>query len=267
MLKTRVITAIFLLAGFIGVLFVFPDWIASFVFAMVAALAAWEWGGFMQVEHRYRQVYALLTFALTEYLTLSGLSHTLLPWLAILSVAFWVLAVPCWFVRRWALPKGAAGYLLGWLVILPTWAALLALYRRDAWLLLAAMALVWVADIAAYFCGRTFGKHKLAPSISPGKTREGAYGAVAAVLIYGFALALRQWPDADTSRCIGLAAVLIVLTALSIIGDLFESLLKRQAGLKDSSNLLPGHGGVLDRIDSQTSTLPLVALYFWWMTA
>lgn len=267
MLKARVITAVFLLAGFIGVLFFVPDWIASFVFALVAALAAWEWGGFMQTELRYRQAYALATFALAEYLTLSGLNLALLPWLSAASIVFWVLAVPCWFVRRWTLPKGARGFLLGWLVILPTWVALLALYRRDAWLLLAAMALVWIADIAAYFCGRTFGKHKLAPSISPGKTREGAYGAVAAVLIYGIALALRQWPNAGAARLIGLAAILIMLTVLSIIGDLFESLLKRQAGLKDSSNLLPGHGGVLDRIDSQTSTLPLVALYFWWMTA
>jgi phosphatidate cytidylyltransferase len=87
------------------------------------------------------------------------------------------------------------------------------------------------------------------------------------VLIYGFVLALRQWPDAGALRFAGLAAVLVALTVLSIMGDLFESLLKRQAGLKDSSNLLPGHGGVLDRIDSQTSTLPLVALYFYWMAA
>ena len=88
-----------------------------------------------------------------------------------------------------------------------------------------------------------------------------------AVLIYGFVLALRQWPDASTMRLAGLALVLLALTILSIMGDLFESLLKRQAEIKDSSNLLPGHGGVLDRIDSQTSTLPLVALYFYWMAA
>jgi phosphatidate cytidylyltransferase len=139
------------------------------------------------------------------------------------------------------------------------------LYRMDAWLLLAAMALVWIADIAAYFCGRAFGRNKLAPSISPGKTREGAFGALLAVLVYGFVLALKQWPDASAERLAGVAVVLLLLTVLSIVGDLFESLLKRQAGIKDSSNLLPGHGGVLDRIDSLTSTLPLVALYFFWM--
>lgn len=265
MLRTRIITALFLLAGFIGVLFVFPAWVASFVFACVAALAAWEWGGFMRAEPGHRVVYTVITLAIVEYLTLSGWNQQLLPWLCIAALAFWVCVVPFWFARRWALPKAAVGYLLGWLVILPTWAALLALYRQDALLLLAAMALVWIADIAAYFCGRTFGKNKLAPTISPGKTREGAYGAVLAVLIYGLALALRQWPDAGVLRLAGLAVVLIALTILSIMGDLFESLLKRQAGIKDSSNLLPGHGGVLDRIDSQTSTLPLVALYFYWM--
>ena len=267
MLKTRVITAVFLLAGFVAVLFFLPDWVTSFVFAAAVGLAAWEWGGFMQVAQRYRQVYALLTFALTEYLTVSGLHEAFLPWLCAAAMLFWMLVVPFWFARRWALSKTAAGYLIGWLVIVPTWAALLALYRIDAWLLLAAMALVWVADIAAYFFGRAFGKHKLAPTISPGKTREGAGGAVLAVLIYGFVLALRQWPDAEAARLVGLALVLVLLTALSIVGDLFESLLKRQAALKDSSNLLPGHGGVFDRIDSLTSTLPLVALYFYWMAA
>lgn len=267
MLKTRVITALFLLAGFIAVLFFLPDWAASFAFAAAVGLGAWEWGGFMQVAQRYRQVYALLTFALAEYLTLSGLHPVLLPWLCAAAVIFWLTVVPFWFARRWALPKTLAGYIVGWLVIVPLWAALLALYRQDAWLLLAAMALVWVADIAAYFFGRAFGKHKLAPTISPGKTREGALGAVFAVLVYGFILALRQWPDAGAERLAGLVFVLVLLTALSIMGDLFESLLKRQAALKDSSNLLPGHGGVLDRIDSLTSTLPLVALYFYWMAA
>ncbi len=267
MLKTRVITAIYLLVGFIGVLFFAPDWVASFVFAAVAALAAWEWGGFMQVEPRYRVVYAWATLVLAEYLTLAGLTVDVLPYLCVVAMLFWLLIVPLWFVRRWPLPAGVAGYLLGWLVVLPTWVALLDLYRRDPWLLLAAMALVWIADIAAYFVGRTLGRHKLAPTISPGKTREGAMGACVAVLVYGFTLALRQWPGAEPARLLTIAVTLLLLTVLSISGDLFESMLKRQAGIKDSSNLLPGHGGVLDRIDSQTSTLPLVALYFYWMVA
>ena len=126
------------------------------------------------------------------------------------------------------------------------------------------MALVWIADIAAYFSGRAFGRHKLAPSVSPGKTWEGAVGAVVAVILYGLALRHfypQMYAPIFTQAPLALLIVgLVVLTAISIIGDLFESLLKRQAGIKDSSNLLPGHGGVLDRIDSLTSTLPMVAL-------
>ena len=124
---------------------------------------------------------------------------------------------------------------------------------------------VWVADIAAYFVGRAIGRRKLAPGISPGKSWEGALGAVAFVLVYGFVVAL-GWPAlglpraADPSSVLGFAAALMLITAVGIVGDLFESLAKRQAGVKDSGNLLPGHGGVLDRIDSLTSTLPLVSL-------
>ena len=126
---------------------------------------------------------------------------------------------------------------------------------------LAAMALVWMADVAAYFAGRRFGRHKLAPSISPGKTWEGVGGAVLGVVIYGLvvliASPLKHHVPANMALMV---LLLLVLTALSIAGDLFESLLKRQAEIKDSSQLLPGHGGVLDRIDSLTSTLPIVAL-------
>lgn len=170
--------------------------------------------------------------------------------------------MPFWFRYKWTLAgNDMFGYLLGALVILPTWVAMVALNAVNTWLMLAVMALVWVADIAAYFAGRAFGRRKLAPNISPGKTWEGVAGAVVGVLVYGsLVLSLSPlggqlplpWPV--------LALLLLVLTAVSVMGDLFESLLKRQAGIKDSSQLLPGHGGVLDRIDALTSTLPVAAL-------
>jgi phosphatidate cytidylyltransferase len=174
-----------------------------------------------------------------------------------------------WFRFKWTLSgNDFVGYLLGALVILPTWAAMTALHAVSVWLLLAAMALVWVADIAAYFVGRAFGKHKLAPAISPGKTWEGVAGAVAGVMVYG-TIVLNFSPLAGK---VPLATPLVVLlllllTAVSVMGDLFESLLKRQAGIKDSSNLLPGHGGVLDRIDALTSALPLAALILYFVRA
>jgi phosphatidate cytidylyltransferase len=155
------------------------------------------------------------------------------------------------------------GLLIGIVVLFPTWLALVQLRVVGPGVLLAIMATVWMADIAAYFSGKTFGKHKLAPTISPGKTWEGAIGAGIGVVFYGIALRLgfSFEPVGLPLWVLGLLAV----TAISIMGDLYESMLKRQAGIKDSSNVLPGHGGVLDRIDSLTSTLPVVALL--WLLA
>lgn len=256
MLKARVVTALLLVAGFLAVLFLLPVWMAGLVFALVAALGGWEWAGLMRASQRGRIAFGLLVFGLCLLFWTSPEQGFPLLWG--LSAAFWLLFALPWISWR----KSAACATVGLVVLLPTWAALVALQARGPELLLAVMALVWVADIAAYFAGRAFGKHKLAPAISPGKTWEGVGGAVLGVLAYGFAVAhfLPQLAGIDP---LPLVAILLLLTALSIIGDLFESLAKRQADIKDSSNLLPGHGGILDRIDSLTSTLPLVALLFW----
>jgi len=184
-------------------------------------------------------------------------------WFYLPAAAFWLLGVPVWMRCRWLLSKSVFGLSIGMLMILPTWLALVQLRQAGALSLLAVMAAVWLADIAAYFFGRTFGKHKLAPGISPGKTWEGAIGGGFAVIVYGFILSPKM-PAVLSGNYLLLLSVLVSMAVISIIGDLFESLLKRQAGLKDSSNILPGHGGVLDRIDSLTSTLPLVALV--WLT-
>lgn len=264
MLKTRVITALLLVAGLGLILFALPPLAAVLAFAAIAALAAWEWGGLMRQDQPARVMYAFVLLLFCWQLKVAA--PTLIPVFLGVSVAFWLLVAPFWFRFKWTLAgNDFFGYLLGALVILPTWAAMVALHAADIWLLLAAMALVWVADISAYFAGRAFGKHKLAPAISPGKTWEGVAGAVVGVLIYG-GLVLYFSPFAALlTNKLPLALpmvvlLLILLTAVSVMGDLFESLLKRQAGIKDSSNLLPGHGGVLDRIDALTSTLPLAAL-------
>lgn len=260
MLKTRIITALVLVAALGLILFVLPPLAAVLAFAMIAALAAWEWAGLMKQDMPTRYLYGgSILFCCWQ------LSVNLPQWVPILfglAAAFWLLVVPLWFRYKWNLAgNDMFGYVLGALVILPTWAAMVALHAVDTWLMLGVMALVWVADIAAYFAGRAFGRHKLAPAISPGKTWEGVAGAVVGVLIYGGLVLVfsplagklpLSWPM--------LAGLLLVLTAVSVMGDLFESLLKRQAGIKDSSQLLPGHGGVLDRIDALTSTLPVAAL-------
>lgn len=265
MLKTRVITALVLVAVLGSVLFALPPLAALLAFSVIAALAAWEWGGLLRWSQAARVAYAVALLLACGLLWMAPPIATAA--LLALSAAFWLGLVPFWFRHKWSLlDKGALGHLLGGLVILPTWAAMVALHAVSPWLLLAAMALVWVADIAAYFAGRAFGRHKLAPAISPGKTWEGVAGAVVGVLIYGAAVLgfsplagqlPLPWPV--------LALLLLLLTAVSVAGDLFESLLKRQAGLKDSSNLLPGHGGVLDRIDALTSSLPLAALILYFV--
>lgn len=272
MLKARVITAIFLLIGFLAALFLLSPLGWTLLATAVAMLAAWEWGGLMRLGGIQRIVVALLLGVPCSALMLAqpdalGLSGTLdksaalsLAWWFLLpALGFWTLLVPLWLVRRFPLSGTVFGLLTGAVVLLPTWLALVLLRHLGPWALLAIMALVWIADIAAYFTGRAFGRRKLAPQISPGKTWEGAYGAVAGVLIYGLAVYFLS-ASAATLPALFLVPTLLVLTAVSIIGDLFESLLKRQAGIKDSSQLLPGHGGILDRIDSLTSTLPLVTL-------
>lgn len=260
MLKTRIITALVLVLALALILFALPPIAAKITFAAIAALAAWEWAGLMKQDAATRYVYALaMLLACWQF---AGPAQPLVPLLLWLSAGFWLLVVPVWFRRKWSLGgNDMAGYLLGALVILPTWAAMTALHAVDTWLMLAVMALVWVADIAAYFAGRAFGRHKLAPAISPGKTWEGVAGAVIGVLVYGgLVLGISPLAGKLPLPLPLLALLLVVLTAVSVMGDLFESLLKRQAGIKDSSQLLPGHGGVLDRIDALTSTLPVAAL-------
>ncbi|MDA0190660.1 MAG: phosphatidate cytidylyltransferase [Proteobacteria bacterium] len=269
MLRTRVLTALCLLAVFLAALFLLPPLGWALFALLVAAVAGWEWGALMRCGGTARLLLgagivllcgALMFAAPAAFGLAPGFPQAapaLARWLHLPSIAFWLLVVPFWLRTRWALPSGLPGVLLGLLLIVPTWAAFVQLRQIGGGGLLALMAVVWLADIAAYFAGRRFGRHKLAPAISPGKTWEGALGAVCAVLVYGFVLSPRL-PDTLTANALLFALGLVLLTAVSIIGDLFESLLKRQAGLKDSSNVLPGHGGVLDRIDSLTSTLPLL---------
>ncbi|MBS3934824.1 MAG: phosphatidate cytidylyltransferase, partial [Sulfuritalea sp.] len=229
----------------------------AIAFALAAALAGWEWAGLMQAGPRGRVLYGLLIFGLC--LLFGTRPEEGFPLLWGIAALFWLTIAPLCLKWKWP----SAGIMTGLVVLVPTWAALAALHQRSPLLLLAVMALVWAADIAAFCAGRTFGRRKLAPQISPGKTWEGVAGAVVGVLAYGMAVA----PFLPVVHCVrpwALAGLLLLLTALAIVGDLFESLVKRQAGVKDSSALLPGHGGILDRIDSLTATLPLVALTLYW---
>lgn len=269
MLKTRVITAVLILAAFLPSLFYLSQRYWALAVAMIAGVAAWEWGGLVRFGARGRVGYGILVAALCVLASvlapaaigggdLVSPAHTGALLTYGVAVIFWAAVVPLWLRNKWQLSHGMLGGAVGLLVILPAWLALVQLRLLGPVGLLAILAVVWMADIAAYFAGKNFGRHKLAPSISPGKTWEGALGACIGVLLYG--VAMRHVFGFNGVPLLLWIVVLIVVTAVSVVGDLFESLLKRQVGLKDSSQILPGHGGVLDRIDSLTSTLPAVAL-------
>jgi phosphatidate cytidylyltransferase len=274
MLKTRVITALVLMALLLPSIFFLPQAVWALLVAAFIGVAAWEWGALLKWSEMARRVLGGVTALLCAGLSLwdpaaIGATNELVAdraWVLVLyglSALFWCLVIPFWLRSQWQLSGGVFGLLVGAVVLLPTWLAMVQLRTLGPWVLLAIFAVVWVADIAAYFAGRAFGQRKLAPSISPGKTWAGAYGAIIGVQVYG--VFVRSVGAVDAPGLPVWVAALLVVTAISIIGDLYESLLKRKAGIKDSSNVLPGHGGVLDRIDSLTSTLPVVAL-LWLLT-
>lgn len=256
MLAARLGTAAVLIGGLLAALFLLPPAGLWLVAAAIAGLGAQEWAKLCGVGGALAWSYALVVAAAVVAASAAGLQGPVVS----VGAAFWLAGAPLWLwlgVRREqrTLLAGA-----GLLVLVPAGVAMVAMSPLE---LVLALALTWIADTAAYFSGRAFGRHKLAPAVSPGKTWEGVYGALAGTLAYAVlcAFAVPQLRDAIGG---GLAwvAYLVAAAALcgfSILGDLFESALKRQAGAKDSGTLLPGHGGVLDRIDSATAILPLAA--------
>ena len=267
MLKTRVITAVVLLALILPVLFSGARWPIIGLCTIFVAAACWE--SLRLFGHRMVVVVSVVWTAMFFWLASTGNSNQFL--------LIWSVTVLAWVLKlipalRFGLPALSSAssriysalYLIS---VLGCFLALLVLQRHSTTYLLSVMLIVWVADIGAYFCGKAFGRRKLAPLISPGKSWEGALGGWLCVLLIGgvstqipaladsfsFSL-LQRW------GWLGLCLVLSVLSAASVTGDLVESQLKRRAQMKDSSQLLPGHGGVLDRIDALIPVLPLAVL-------
>jgi phosphatidate cytidylyltransferase len=267
MFRTRVITAAILLPLFVGGLFLLPSmWWAAVLLPLLIA-SAWEWAALAGFRRSGQWAFCLLALLIGVPVLLGAhyFDCTAIEQLAYwVSALFWLVCAPLWLRRGWHVRQPLLLMITGWLLIVPTWLALVRL-QAEPWILLAVLGVVWVADSSAYFAGRAWGRRKLAPSISPGKTWEGVAGAAIAVAVY-HAL-VWYFGFRGLTFGIGLAAAVLVacLLPLSVIGDLFESWIKRQAGVKDSGTLLPGHGGVLDRIDALTSTLPLAALVVPWL--
>jgi phosphatidate cytidylyltransferase len=268
-LATRVITGIALVAGVFAALFLLPPAGWGVVVLAIVVAAADEWARLAGFHGPLRALFVGVTLAgaaaLLWTLVDPGLHSRTVIAACGAATLFWILVGTPSVVTRSQPATTFARAASGWIVLLGAFVALVALQMRSAWLALAAMAIVWIADTAAYFVGRRFGRRKLAPQISPGTTWEGAAGGIAAVVVYALALlplASRAGYDAplDALRVGAWIVFAVALSALSIVGDLHESLLKRRAGVKDSGSLLPGHGGILDRTDALLAAMPPIAL-------
>ena len=270
MLKIRIITATILMAVLLPILFLLPPFYLGAFFLVVLVAAAWEWSRMIAPEAKMA-AWLYAAFCLAIILFLLGMQA--ISWqfsLLMMAVLFWFFLAPFILAKgmNLSLQKLKPFYSILGLIILPaTWFALVFLRELGLIFLLSSMALVWIADIGAYFVGKAFGKHKLAVQISPGKSIEGAVGGLVLCYLYAY-LCVVYLPLGDTLfgawairfSWVPTFLMVTVLVAFSVFGDLFESQLKRLAGVKDSSHLLPGHGGVLDRVDALIPTMPIAAL-------
>ncbi len=271
MLKQRVITAVLLLLGFAAILAFSSEDVFTLFIGLLVAAAAWEWGRLCGIVTENMQlVFAAAIGVLCVFVLYSPLADSAVRWVLLIALLFW-LSVLVQFYLQPVLPainSVQVGLLcIGVMVLISAGIAIQ--YLRSSAdgasnaLLLYAMAVVWVMDIGAYFSGRKFGKRKLAPLISPGKSWEGVYGGLAStVVLLLLAMLVLNLPEGSVLK---LLIATVFAAGVSVLGDLFESRIKRAADMKDSSQLLPGHGGVLDRLDGVVAALPVFAFFWAWL--
>ncbi|MBO9492148.1 phosphatidate cytidylyltransferase [Endozoicomonas sp. G2_1] len=283
MLLQRVLTALVLAPLAIAAIFYLPLTYFALLLIGLLAVGAWEWGPLMGFQSKPRR----LAFTVSNVLIIGAIwsqfsvdnfwldKHALQPmvmYLLWLSVLWWVLSAFLTLVYPrysgfWSSHRSVRG-LFGWLTLVPTWLAFVTLRSSDydldpyqgAQLLMYLFLMVWSADIGAYFVGKSIGKHKLMPNVSPGKTMEGFIGGVIFACL--LSACAGYFIGFNSEQLMTITLVTAVITTISVLGDLNESMFKRQAGVKDSGSILPGHGGILDRIDSLTATAPVFALFY-----
>lgn len=261
MLKQRILTALLLVPLVLVVVIYMQNTWLSLILAVIVCLGAWEWTRMAGIERQAGKIIFMCVFVAllvsSWYLKDSVWLHFTLA----LALLWWLIAsMLIVAVERQLLEFTASPIvksMIGLIVLIPAWLSLVVLhqYGESGWLLIFLLVIVWIADIAAYFGGRKWGKTPLSPRISPGKTREGAYTALLASMPFSIAFAvITELQPIEIIMFIILSSLTVLA---SIIGDLLESLMKRRANLKDSGNLLPGHGGILDRVDSLTAAGPV----------
>lgn len=283
MLIQRIITALILAPAAIAAIFYLPLMYFAALLVVVIGIGAWEWGPLMGFDTKTRRTgFVATTLVLIACIwalvpptdlwinpTQLHVYALVLLWLA---VAWWLFSAFLMFSYPnasvfWAKHRSIRG-VFGWLTLVPTWLAFMVIrtndYQADSYhgaqLLMFLFLMVWSADIGAYFVGKAFGKNKLMPNVSPGKTFEGFLGGIAfACLLISIAAYQLNWNSEQVTTVL---LVTVLITTVSVLGDLNESMFKRQAGVKDSGTILPGHGGILDRIDSLTATAPVFALCY-----
>lgn len=278
MFKQRVITALIMAPLALAAVFFLPLQYFAIFIAAAFLIGAWEWSLFCGYSRKSSQagfiglialsmalIYGLLPDTAYWPVQQDQLSSTVLA----IGVIWWLIAVLLVLSYPRSSQSWAKGHwrraLMGWLTLVPAWTALLLIRSVDfyqssytgAWLIFLLLGIVWAADIGGYFIGKPFGKRKLLPAVSPGKTLEGMLGGLLFVMLLVTAVSYYLGFPEETFTWYMAA---LVLTILSVFGDLSESMFKRVAGLKDSGTIIPGHGGILDRIDSLTATAPLYAV-------
>ena len=268
MLRLRIITALCMVAIFLPALFLMPSMLFSIATVPLVLVAGWEWSRLVKIRSIIARIGYLLLIVMTLFAASLwlGLPDTFDPQRAqqLLLVAVGVWA----FIFLWiqGYPSSAILWsarpilgLLGLMLLGFTWIAIVTIlnYQSGQWLLLLAIVIIVLADVGGFFAGKYFGKHKLAPIISPGKTWEGFVGGL---LLEGVLVGSLVWYLSDHVTVLGLSLLVIPVALYSVLGDLFESMIKRHSGVKDSGRLLPGHGGVLDRIDGVMAALPMFGL-------
>src|SRR3989338_6820610 len=247
MLRSRVLTAVILLALFLLALFALPVSGWTVLVILLVLQGASEWARLARLTGTKANLFWMLTLLMMLGLVWFDATHSsgqpTLPHLLVYAVSalLWLIIVPTWLMTGWKVSQPRLMALTGWAVLIPTGLAMLDLRAASPWILLFVMGLVWVADIAAYFAGREYGRRKLAPSISPGKTWEGVVGALLGVFVYVEAVRVLSSPFSDRGMLPIFLLASWLWVGLAVIGDLFESAIKRQAGVKDSGSLLPRH--------------------------